>query len=313
MVWGIFAGFTWGFETVVISLAMTLTPFLGKAGSSAPFVCTFIHDLFSAILLFIFHLYRKETKNIFRLVKTRGFKWLCFSAAIGGPVGMTGYIMAVKYMGASIGAVTCAVYPAIGTVFAFVFLKEKITKTRIVFIFFTLIGVFGLNFNSQMAPKNTLLGILGAVMCSFGWGLEAVILTRFLKDSTVKPTYVLQIRQIVSATIYGAIILPVSGKYRILISVFSGSSIKTLSLILGAALFATVSYLSYYKSISKIGATKSMVLNISYTAWSVLLSVLIYRNIKQLTVQSIFFSLMIVICGILSAVDFKSKTEKADC
>ena len=36
---------------------------------------------------------------------------------------MTGYVIAVKYMGASVGAVASAVYPAIGSLLAYIFLK----------------------------------------------------------------------------------------------------------------------------------------------------------------------------------------------
>ena len=39
---------------------------------------------------------------------------------------MTGYVLSVANMGASIGAVASAIFPAIGAVLAYIFLKEKI-------------------------------------------------------------------------------------------------------------------------------------------------------------------------------------------
>ena len=47
---------------------------------------------------------------------------------LGGPVGMTGYYLAVKYIGAGHAATISSLYPAIGAVLAFIFLKEKIGK-----------------------------------------------------------------------------------------------------------------------------------------------------------------------------------------
>ncbi len=307
MIWGIFAGLTWGMETVLISMAMTLPPFIVNAVSAAPFICTFIHDLLSAILLFVFHFYKKEIKSIFLIVKSKSFKWFVISATIGGPIGMTGYVMAVKYLGASIGAITCAIYPAIGSIFAVVFLKEKLSFSRFVFLVLTLLGVLALNYNDTIQLENTFWGIIGALMCSFGWGLEAIILAKFIKDQAINPSHILQIRQTISALIYGIIILPITSKYQIVFNVFSASSSKTAILIISASIFATISYLSYYNAISKIGATKSMALNISYTAWSVIFSIFIFKNSGQFNIQSILFSIIIVVCGILSTVDFKKK------
>lgn len=51
------------------------------------------------------------------------------AAVIGGPIGMTGYVLAINYMGASIGAVASAVFPAIGAILAYFFLKEKCSGT----------------------------------------------------------------------------------------------------------------------------------------------------------------------------------------
>ena len=41
---------------------------------------------------------------------------------------MTGYVFAIKYLGASYTAMLSALYPALGTFFAYVFLKEKMNR-----------------------------------------------------------------------------------------------------------------------------------------------------------------------------------------
>jgi len=124
---GIIAGIAWALETVILGIALGMTPFISteQAIFLAPFISTFLHDAFSSIWCFIYNAIRGNLKNVFRALKTKSGKWVVVAAIIGGPVGMTGYVLAVKYMGASIGAVASAVYPAIGSVLSFVFLKEK--------------------------------------------------------------------------------------------------------------------------------------------------------------------------------------------
>ena len=93
------------------------------------------------------------------------------AAIIGGPVGMTGYIMAVTYMGASIGAIASAIFPAIGAVLAYVFLKEKMKWYQWIFLLATLAGVYGLSYDPTLNVTNFWLGIIGALLCAFGTGL----------------------------------------------------------------------------------------------------------------------------------------------
>ena len=58
-------------------------------------------------------------------------------------------------------------------------------------------------------------------------------------------------------------------------ALFVGNGPAVLPVIGASALFAGVSYLFYYKAIAKLGAAKSMALNITYTAWAIVLSVIL--------------------------------------
>ncbi len=50
MLIGIFAGITWALETVILGVALCMTPFVSteQAIFLAPFISTFLHDTFSA-------------------------------------------------------------------------------------------------------------------------------------------------------------------------------------------------------------------------------------------------------------------------
>ena len=308
MLTGILAGLTWAAETVAVGIALDALPYvsMSKAALLAPFIATFFHDAISALLLFLYNAVRGELKPLFAVCKLPDFKWLILASAIGGPVGMTGYVMTVNYMGASVGAVASAIYPAIGTLLAFFFLKEKVQWYRWIFLVFTLLGVYGLSYSPNVAIENFWLGLLGTFMCAFGWGTEAVILAKCLKNQNIKSSCALNIRQAVSALIYGAIILPVLGGWKFVPQVLSGENHIFLLTIAIAALFAGISYLFYYKTIADIGASKAMALNITYTAWAMVFTVLIFRDMSVLNGLTILCSAIVVVCGILSASDMSS-------
>ena len=153
--------------------------------------------------------------------------------------------------------------------------------------------------------SNFALGVAGALMCAFGWGIEAVILAKCLQDAEVKDEYALQIRQTTSALVYGIVILPVLKGWGFTAQLFTGGSERLFLTIALAALFATVSYLFYYRAIAAIGASKAMALNVSYSAWAIVFSVLIFRDTSILTPVTIGCSFIVIACGILAAADFR--------
>ena len=307
MITGILAGVTWALETVILGIALSNVFFLSTAGAVAlaPFVATFLHDGFSSIFMLLFNVCKGELKPLFNTAKTKSFKWIVLASAIGGPIGMTGYVLAVNNLGASIGAVASAVYPAIGTALAFFFLKEKVRPYQWLFLVFALLGVYGLSYSPSISVGNFWLGLLGALMCAFGWGIEGVILAKCLKDKEIKTEYALWIRQATSFLIYGAIILPCVGGWGFAISLFTSQTGWLIPTIALAGLCATLSYLFYYKTISKVGASKAMALNITYTAWAIIFTVLIVRDYSVLNPLTLICASVVVVCGILSATDLK--------
>lgn len=319
MISGILAGITWALETIVLGIALAMSPFCAteQAIFLAPFISTFLHDAFSAIWSLIYNGARGQLGNVWKALCTKSGRWVVFAAIIGGPIGMTGYVLCVNYMGASIGAVASAVFPAIGTVLAFFFLKEKMKWYQWLFLIATLLGVYGLSYSPDLQISNFWLGLAGALMCSFGWGIEAVILAKSLTDPEVTDEYALQIRQTSSALTYGLILLPVLGllsksglfgAWDFTLSLFANTG-WLLPTIAAAAFFATVSYLFYYKSIAQIGASKAMALNVTYTAWAIvftaLMALLHIAGAGFPTFTTILCAAVVLVCSIFAAADFR--------
>ncbi len=307
MLTGILAGVTWALETVILGIALQMAPLTsdGRVVFLAPFIATLLHDAFSAIYMLFYHVVRGRARALFAVCKKKTVLWLILSSAIGGPVGMTGYVMAVRYMGASVGAVASAIYPAVGAVLACLFLKEKNRWYQWIFLAMTLLGVLGLSYSPGLQIENAWLGLLGAFMCAFGWGIEAVILAKCFKDDGIKSEYALNIRQAVSALIYGTLILPTVGAWEVTLGLFTGGEGLLLLVVAIAALCATLSYMCYYRSIRKIGAAKAMALNITYTAWAILFTVVLLGDLSVLNPMTLTFAPVIVVCGFFAATDIK--------
>ena len=304
MISGIIGAISWSLETVVIGIALSKSSLCGVF--LAPFVSTFIHDTFSAIFVSLYNLFRGNIKNVWKaLMHTKTGKYVIVGALIGGPIGMTGYVLCVNYLGASIGAVASAIYPAIGSVLAFIFLKEEMPWYRWVLLIITLMGVYLLSYSPQLNIRDFWIGIIGVLMCSFGWGIEAVILAKCMQDPEMKDEYALQIRQIISAIINGCVVLPIVGGCKFTMHLVMNDAEWILPTIALAALFATISYLFYYKAIYKIGASKAMALNVTYTAWSIFFTVVLLRDMSVLSPLVIVCAIVVIVCGILSTLDFK--------
>lgn len=317
---GIIAGITWAIETALLWGALSLSP-LSDAAFLAPLVATFLHDLCSAIFATGYNGVRGNLKNVWNAFKTKSGKWVVIAAIIGGPIGMTGYVMCLNYMGI-MGAVASAIFPAIGTVLAYFFLKEKMKWYQWIFLIVTLSGVFALGITPDMATGNFALGFIGALMCSFGWGIEAVILAKSMKDGEVTDEQALQIRQTTSALFNGIVMIP-------LVSIFTEGNLLEgwkftgslfdfdvtgwiIPVIIIAGLFATVSYLFYYKAINQIGAAKAMALNVTYVAWGIVFSIPVNMWLFSTpfeetlpTAFAVICSVVVLVCGIFAAADYK--------
>ena len=305
MIAGIIAGITWAVETLL----------LGKAMNSYEYILivvlafTFLHDAFSALFSCAYNGIRGNLPGVVRALKTRSGRFVALAAVIGGPVGMTGYVLSLANMGEAIGAVASAVFPAIGAVLAYFFLKEKMSWYRWVFLILSLLGVYGLSYSPEIHITNFWLGFVGTLMCAFGWGIEAVIIAKCVRDDAVTDEIALQIRQSTSALVYGIILLPLMKGWGFTLTLFDGTGwlIPTVAL---AALFATASYLFYYRAISQIGASKSMALNITYSAWAVIFSIVFLRDTSLVNPVTLLCTLAVLVFGILAGADYKDLIAK---
>ena len=306
MIYGLFSGILWGLDTVLLGIALAMAPFIStyEAIFLAPFISTFFHDMASSIWMALYMIFKKQLKKTFKAAKTRSGRFIMLGAILGGPVGMTGYLLSIKYIGPSYTAIISSLYPAIGAVLSYIFLKEKLKPIAILGLFISISGIIILGYTPGGEVTNLVLGFGFAMICVLGWSSEAVICAYGMKEDEINPEESLQIRQLTSAVVYGFLIIPlIKGiKFTLLILPTAATGIIGLT-----ALAGTASYVCYYKGIHKIGATKAMSLNITYSAWAILIGLILLGN--DLDLKSIICCIAIIVGSIMAAGDINEITS----
>ena len=178
MLTGLAGGALWALDTVILGMALALPVFTGdpRAAILAPFASTFLHDLCSSLWMLGYTGLRRQYKAVWQALRTRGGRFVALGALLGGPVGMTGYVLAINAIGPAYTAIISALYPALGTVLAHFFLKEKLRPTGLIGLTLSIGGVIALGYTPGAAlPKGQLLGFGCALLCCIGWAAEGVI------------------------------------------------------------------------------------------------------------------------------------------
>lgn len=299
MVGGLLSGILWALDTVILGIALSMTPFITteEAIIFAPFVSTFLHDAFSNICMLLYMSMKKELGNTLKALKSKSAKYFVIAALLGGPVGMLGYVSAIKYIGPSYTASISAMYPALGAFLSYVILKEKMSNIQVGGLIVSILGVIGLGYSSNSDnPTNLLLGVLCALLAVFGWASEGVVCGYGMKNFEISNEQALQIRQTVTSFVHAMIILPVISGWKFTISLFPSNA---LVVIFVAAFFGTLSSLLYYQAIHKIGAGKAMALNITYTVWSILFSFILLKTMPD--IKNIICGVVIIAGSLVAA------------
>ena len=309
MIDGLLSGVLWALDTVVLGIALGMTPFISteQAIALAPFVSTCLHDVCSTIWMVIYMGVKKQYQAVVRALKTRSGKFIMLGALMGGPIGMSGYVAAINMIGPAYTAIISSMYPALGAFLSYLFLKEKMKPYQIVALLISIGGIIVLGYSPEgLAPgSNIVLGIACALLCCIGWASEAVILAYGMKDPDINDETALLIRQATSAVFYTLIIIPVVKGMGYMVSVVPT---KATAIILLSALFGTASYLYYYRSIAGIGASKAMALNITYSAWALIFSLVLLHSVPDL--KSIICGIVIVVASFLAAADLSEFSKK---
>lgn len=280
---GFFSGMFWGLDTFILGLCFLFAPF--NSSCDAILCAAYAHDVIAALLLFMLLIQRKKIRALPQILMTPSARLIAAAAVLGGPLGMSGYLLAINNIGAAHTAIISAFYPACSTFFAVLILKESFSFKRGLALIVALIGVcvVGVSAASAEVEGSTIIGVGGALLCVFGWGSEAVFLAwGFRNSEELDPAYALFIREFTSACVYTVVVFAFAQAGTFTLQMISAPA--TL-IVLVAAVFGVCSYLCYYHAIDTIGAARACALNISYCAWALIFSSIaaqVFPSIKEI-------------------------------
>lgn len=311
--WGILigslSGISWGMNTVIIGFILSYGVFLPYSNNLfiSALVIAFLHDFFSSFWLLGNLMRNKKIKMLILPFKNKVGYILIISSILGGPIGMAGYLLGVKYIGPSYTASFSALYPAIGTILAVIILKEKINN-RIKFgVLISGIGILLLSYSpiDLSIYRNYLLGIFFSLFCVLGWAFECVIASYSMRYGEVDSSVAICIRQLTSSIFYALIIIPYIKGYPLIREI---SNSKIIYLVIFTALIGSLSYLFWYKSIDMIGAPRGMSLNITYIIWTIIFEKILFNT--AISMRFIFSSIIILLGIMLIAGNPKEMLKK---
>lgn len=304
---GLGAGLTWAIDTILIGYALASTTFLEFSDIvlAAPLLSTFLHDAFSSIWMMILMAIRGELGTAFKKLRTKSGWWVVLAATLGGPVGMTFYVLSVQSIGASFTASISSIFPAVGAFFAFLILRDRLSLKNWMGLLVSIGFTIALSYSGDLITGTSVsIGLIFIIFCIFGWGMESVISAYGMKDDEVSPLQALFIRQFTSAVIFAVIIIPIFVGHSLTVQVASTKTFWFIGLI---ALFGTLSYVLYYQAIKMIGPVRAMALNISYVAFAIFLDVLFLGG--DFSLRNIIFAIFIMVGAVMTVMVDKKEPD----
>ncbi len=111
--YGFFSGALWGLDTVVLAIALAMIPFDGFGQSAL--AGAVLHDVACAVILLVYMAIRGSPEGHLeaRFAPAPGMS-VVVAALLGGPIGMSGYLIAIDNIGPGLTAIISTFYPALG-------------------------------------------------------------------------------------------------------------------------------------------------------------------------------------------------------
>ena len=322
---GILVGIAWGLDGVLMGRVGMSQIFTDKAFalsngisemsfSFSPLVTAFFHESFCFLWVALFLLFRKQLKHVFYLLfKTKKGKAAAVAALVGSPIGMSAYLLGIKYATAPYASSISVIYPGVGAILSYLILKEKLSVRSVIGIAISLTGSFMLGFNpSGDIPDTFVKGVMFASIAVLGWAMEGVMIGFAMKhikdeeDIEAAPQQLLCLRYFVSMIAYAVIVMPAIKGYPLVGHIVSSGLVLRYA---GIAILGACTYLSWYKAVDLIGSAMGTALNSTAALWTIIFSAVLFGN--KITLTLALWGIVIVSGVFIFAIDPKAfKKEK---
>lgn len=240
-----------------------------------------------ALITFVFEVgyvaKRGKLKEYLRLLRTKAFFRIMPAALFAGPLGLVPFAIASRYS-VSVATSISAFYPALGSIIAMFWFKEKLTPFKFLGILFSISGVVVISGFSGLHP----VGIFLAVFASVGYSLELVFGYRLMAED-VDSDVSLALKQTSAIALYTimlAVLLLIPGNWAFFTNLvrmidFStaysftqgmlGNPLLISLVFILASFFNAMAYVCYFGGMNNCGVSTASSLNIAYGIWTILI------------------------------------------
>ncbi|MBN6081958.1 EamA family transporter [Aggregatibacter actinomycetemcomitans] len=250
------SGLLWSLNTLLFSILI-------QTEESNIIIFTIISSLYndssSVIWLIIIFLIFYNKKLVINFKPKITDLVFVLSSIIGASLGLFFYILSILLSSVEITTILTMSYPILARLSSILVSKKYNIKDMIIFILLCITVLI-------LSDERNYIW-LPALMCALCWAIEGVICEYGVKNYR-NPEEALMIRQITSTTFLFITFLLVS-KFIPQNNLSIVNYLNNSYPIIFISIIGLVSYLFYYISISKIGAVKSMSLNISTAIFSI--------------------------------------------
>ena len=240
-----------------------------------------------ALITFVFELgyvvVRHKFRDYVRLLRSKAFFRIMPAALFAGPLGLVPFAIASRYS-VSVATSISAFYPALGSIIAMFWFKEKLTPVKFMGILFSIAGVVVISGFSGLHP----VGIFLAVFASVGYSLELVFGYRLMAED-VDSDVSLALKQTSAIALYTimlAVLLFIPGNLDFFTNLvrmidfstaFSftqgmlGNPLLISAVFILASFFNAMAYVCYFGGMNNCGVSTASSLNIAYGIWTILI------------------------------------------
>jgi drug/metabolite transporter (DMT)-like permease len=291
---GIMSGVLWGASGTVLGMALAYEPFTNpiydtssmefKAGVAILVACSLcgalMHDTFAALWVAVHNIRAGKFKEYGRSLRTKPGKMVCIGAILGGPIGMSGYLLGITFVNAAYALPITAAYPALAAILATIIFRELNPARVWVGVVLCIVGSFLVYYAplGEGQEKNIYftIGMVLSTLACIGWASEGLLSTYGM--DMLDPDIALGIREAVSAIAYFIFVLPIVTLYmtkfgptpiwEIVMASTRSSAFPIYAL---AGFLGGFSYVYWYRALNMTGVARAMALNVTYALWGVLL------------------------------------------
>lgn len=223
---------------------------------------------FCSLLVIGITLWRKSA------VDFQGVFWQpALSGILGGPIGMSAYLLSIHYLTIYYAAPLSSLFPVFAALMSYWILNKTAQfGFALAIISSSLLAIEV----GQEITFNT-IGFIFLIICILGWSSEIVISSYTMRSLSGLQVYFLRL---CGSTIGYLLILFILSLKNFSLDILSFNYVQ----IAGVIIFGALSYCCYYQAIYLLKPIKAMALNITYSVWAIGLGYLLYKQpIKPIT------------------------------